>query len=101
MKDINVWLSNSHILKEVSFSIEENSVVLLVGPSGSGKSTLLKTISGVIPSVIKGTVKGFSNPPLESLKRKTMYVHQEPWFFYLNPLRMVRGCRLHPHKIRK
>ncbi len=85
MKDINVWINNSHILKDVSFSIEESSVVLLVGPSGSGKSTLLKTLSGVIPSAIKGTVKGFSNPPLESLKRRTMYVHQEPWFFISTP----------------
>lgn len=85
VKELNVWLSNHHILKDVSFSIGENCIVLLVGPSGSGKSTLLKTLSGVIPSVIKGVVKGFSSPPLEVLKKKTMYVHQEPWFFISTP----------------
>ncbi|MEM4824225.1 MAG: ABC transporter ATP-binding protein [Zestosphaera sp.] len=84
-KDFNVWINEHHILKDVSFSVGEDCIVLLVGPSGSGKSTLLKTLSGVIPSVIKGFVKGFSSPPLEVLKKKTMYVHQEPWFFISTP----------------
>ena len=85
VKDLNVWLSNYHVLKDVSFNIDEHGIVLLVGPSGSGKSTLMKTLSGVIPSVVKGVVKGFSNPPLKALKNKTMYVHQEPWFFISTP----------------
>ena len=84
-KNINVWINNYHVLKDVSFSINEPDIVLLVGPSGSGKSTLLKTLSGIIPSVIKGTLKGFSNPSLEILKKKTLYVHQEPWFFISTP----------------
>ncbi|MGC8975121.1 MAG: ATP-binding cassette domain-containing protein [Thermoprotei archaeon] len=85
VRNVNVWVNSHHILKEVSFNVDDGNVVLLVGPSGSGKSTLLKTLSGVIPSVIKGVVKGFSNPSLEILKRKTMYVHQEPWFFVSTP----------------
>jgi len=85
VKDLNVWLSNYHVLKDVSFNIDERGIVLLVGPSGSGKSTLLKTLSGVIPSVVKGVVKGFSSPPLETLKNNAMYVHQEPWFFISTP----------------
>jgi len=85
VRDLNVWLSNYHVLKDVSFNVGEHGVVLLVGPSGSGKSTLLKTLSGVIPSVVKGVVRGFSSPSLETLKSKAMYVHQEPWFFISTP----------------
>jgi energy-coupling factor transporter ATP-binding protein EcfA2 len=85
VRDLNVWLSNYHVLKDVSFNVGEHGVVLLVGPSGSGKSTLLKTLSGVIPSVVKGVVRGFSSPSLETLKSKVMYVHQEPWFFISTP----------------
>lgn len=85
VRNVSVWINSHHILKEVSFDVDDGNVVLLVGPSGSGKSTLLKTLSGVIPSVVKGVVKGFSNPPLEVLKKKAMYVHQEPWFFVSTP----------------
>jgi iron complex transport system ATP-binding protein len=35
-------------LRDVTFTIEENSLVSLLGPNGSGKSTLLKTIDGLL-----------------------------------------------------
>jgi ABC-type Fe3+/spermidine/putrescine transport system ATPase subunit len=35
------------LLKGVSFTIEENETVCLLGPSGSGKSTLLRIIAGL------------------------------------------------------
>lgn len=35
------------VLKDVSFSIQEGTFVVIVGPSGCGKSTLLSVIAGV------------------------------------------------------
>lgn len=37
--------SQSHALKNVSFSIQEGEFVGIMGPSGSGKTTLLNVIS--------------------------------------------------------
>ena len=36
-------------LKEVSFSIPENSIFGILGANGSGKSTLMKILTGYIP----------------------------------------------------
>jgi multiple sugar transport system ATP-binding protein len=38
---------STHILKGVSFTIEDGEFVVLVGPSGCGKSTLLRMIAGL------------------------------------------------------
>ncbi|HWK23168.1 MAG TPA: amino acid ABC transporter ATP-binding protein [Ureibacillus sp.] len=34
----------NEVLKQISFSIEKNEVVAIIGPSGSGKSTLLRSL---------------------------------------------------------
>jgi iron complex transport system ATP-binding protein len=50
LKVSNVSLSYSSVkvLNDITFSLEENSVVSLLGPNGSGKTTLLKTIDGLL-----------------------------------------------------
>lgn len=37
------------VLKDVTFTVEENEFVSIIGPSGSGKTTLLKIIHGLVP----------------------------------------------------
>ena len=36
------------VLSDVSVSVRENDVVVLLGPSGCGKSTLLRVMAGLI-----------------------------------------------------
>lgn len=60
LHDINFTYRGSKIpaLKNVSLSIEAGEFVGIIGPTGAGKSTLCWVISGVIPQIILGRLKG-------------------------------------------
>ena len=45
VKDMNLWYSNYHALKNISINIPANKLTALIGPSGCGKSTFLKTLN--------------------------------------------------------
>ena len=46
---INKFYDELHALKDVSLSVAQGEVVVILGPSGCGKSTLLRTINGLEP----------------------------------------------------
>jgi branched-chain amino acid transport system ATP-binding protein len=48
VKGVDVYYDDVQILREVSFQVDEGSIVALVGANGAGKTTLLKTISGLL-----------------------------------------------------
>ncbi|MCC6030947.1 MAG: phosphate ABC transporter ATP-binding protein [Desulfurococcales archaeon] len=48
IKDLNVWIGDRHVLKNINLDIPRNTVFTIMGPSGSGKSTLLRTINRII-----------------------------------------------------
>jgi len=45
---INSFYGDSHVLFDVSLSVEEHEVVAILGRNGAGKTTTLKTIAGVL-----------------------------------------------------
>lgn len=45
---INVFIKNSHILRNVSIDVNEKEVVCLIGRNGAGKTTTLKTVMGFL-----------------------------------------------------
>lgn len=49
--DLNLWYSDTHVLKDINLSIEEKEVTAIIGPSGSGKSTYLKTLNRMVEMV--------------------------------------------------
>jgi urea transport system ATP-binding protein len=46
---VNVYYGESHILRDVSFSMEPGQVACLMGRNGVGKTTTLKAIMGLLP----------------------------------------------------
>ena len=45
-------------LRDVTFTVDEGELVLVVGPTGSGKSTLLRCVNGLVPHFSGGTMAG-------------------------------------------
>ena len=48
LKNINAYYGESHILRNVSFSVAPGEVVCLMGRNGVGKTTTLKVITGLL-----------------------------------------------------
>ena len=50
--------STQPVLRDVSLTIPEGELVLVVGRTGSGKTTLLRAINGLVPHFTGGTMTG-------------------------------------------
>jgi branched-chain amino acid transport system ATP-binding protein len=48
VQHLSVWYDVTEVLRDVSFLVNERSVVALLGGNGSGKSTLLNALSGLV-----------------------------------------------------
>ncbi|MDA1209370.1 MAG: ABC transporter ATP-binding protein [bacterium] len=48
LDNVNLTIQDHHILKDISFDVEEGEVVGLIGPNGSGKTTLFNVLSGFL-----------------------------------------------------
>jgi phosphate transport system ATP-binding protein len=58
ISNLNVRVSNNHILKDVNLNIPDNKITCIIGPSGCGKSTLLKAINRLVDNIEKVKVDG-------------------------------------------
>lgn len=48
LNELNAYYGDFHVLNDVSISVADNDVVVVLGPNGHGKSTLLKSICGLV-----------------------------------------------------
>jgi phosphate transport system ATP-binding protein len=58
ISNLNVRVSNNHILKDVTLNIPDNKITCIIGPSGCGKSTLLKAINRLVDHIERVKVEG-------------------------------------------
>lgn len=82
IKNLTKFFDKTKALNEISFSVANGSVFGLVGSNGAGKSTLLRIMAGVFQPD-SGNVYMDGEIPFEnnSLKGKTAYVSDYPYFF--------------------
>jgi len=50
LDNVDAYYGESHILRNVSFTIDPGEVVCLMGRNGVGKTTTLKTLTGLLPA---------------------------------------------------
>ena len=94
VKDMNLWYSNYHALKNISIDIPANKITALIGPSGCGKSTFLKTLNRMNDLVdgvkITGSIQYDNkeifgdNIDVTELRRQIGMVFQKPNPFPMN-----------------
>ena len=54
VQNLTHHFENVKALNNVSFKIENNSIISIIGPSGCGKTTLIRLISGLEERSIAG-----------------------------------------------
>lgn len=75
---------NKSCIEHISFEVQKNSKIAIVGESGCGKSTLLKLIAGLYP-IDRGEIDVYGSNVSQSdpaaLRNCMAYVPQEPQLF--------------------
>ncbi|ODS36930.1 MAG: phosphate ABC transporter ATP-binding protein [Candidatus Altiarchaeales archaeon WOR_SM1_86-2] len=57
-RDLNLWIGEKHILKNINIEIPKKEIAAIIGPSGCGKTTLLKCFNRLIDLTENVKVKG-------------------------------------------
>ena len=63
--NLNIHYGKLHVVRDVSFGIQERELVSIIGANGAGKSTLINALTG-LRKITSGEVR-FQNNPMETL----------------------------------
>ena len=77
VKNLSKSFNSNKILDNISFVLEDNDKVCLIGNNGAGKSTLLKSIANLIE--YRGTIK-FDGVDSNKYERKSFAGRSEPTY---------------------
>jgi phosphate transport system ATP-binding protein len=58
VKSLNSWFGAKQALKDINFSVKENTITSLIGPSGCGKTTLIRCLNRMNEMTTGAAVKG-------------------------------------------
>ena len=88
VRNLNVYLSKNHILKNVSLDIPDKAITCIIGPSGCGKTTLLKTFNRLLQNSLDVRIEGDvlvdgenihgKDVEVESIRKKMGLLSQRP-----------------------
>lgn len=110
VKNLNLWYSANHALKNINIELPERKITALIGPSGCGKSTFLKSLNRMNDLVDGCRIEGlisldgvdiYKDMDVNILRKKVGMVFQKP-----NPFPMsiydniAYGPRIHGVKSR-
>ncbi len=111
VRHLDLWYGQTQALKDVSFSIDPNTITALIGPSGCGKSTFLRVLDRMNDLIEGVRVEGsvlydgediFGDRDVIELRKRVGMVFQKP-----NPFPMsiwdniAYGPRVHGVKDKK
>ncbi|MBP5708890.1 MAG: phosphate ABC transporter ATP-binding protein [Bacteroidales bacterium] len=105
IQNLNVYIKDTHILKNVSAQIPDKQITCIIGPSGCGKTTLLRTLNRLIDYnegvkidgkvMVNGQDIIGSGPEITELRRKIGLVSQKPCPLPMSIFDNVAyGCRI-------
>ena len=109
-KNLNLWYTTNHALKDINIELPERQITALIGPSGCGKSTFLKSLNRMNDLVEGCKIEGeicldgidiYKDMDVNILRKKVGMVFQKP-----NPFPMsiydniAYGPRIHGVKSR-
>ena len=86
-KNLNLWYTTNHALKDINIELPERQITALIGPSGCGKSTFLKSLNRMNDLVEGCRVEGeitldrvdiYKDMDVNILRKKVGMVFQKP-----------------------
>ena len=86
-KNLNLWYTTNHALKDINLELPERQITALIGPSGCGKSTFLKSLNRMNDLVEGCRIEGeitldgvdiYKDMDVNILRKKVGMVFQKP-----------------------
>ena len=86
-KNLNLWYTTNHALKDINKELPERQITALIGPSGCGKSTFLKSLNRMNDLVEGCKIEGeicldginiYKDMDVNILRKKVGMVFQKP-----------------------
>ncbi len=106
VQNLNVYIGDNHILKNINVEIPEKKITCIIGPSGCGKTTLFKSFNRLLENNVNTRIEGKvlvdgqdiydKNANVTSIRKKMGLLNQRP-----TPLPMsihanvVYGLKIH------
>ncbi|WP_254830492.1 ABC transporter ATP-binding protein [Haloglomus salinum] len=98
LEDVDAYYDESHILRDLSMSVEEGEICALLGRNGAGKTTTLRSVAGATPPTVQDGTVSFQgtdvtgDPPEDIAARGISLVPEERRVF--SDLSVVENLRL-------
>jgi phosphate transport system ATP-binding protein len=112
VRDLNLYIQNNHILKNINLDIPDKKITCIIGPSGCGKTTLLKTFNRLFESSADIKISGEvlvdgenihgNKVEVTHIRKKMGLLSQKPCPLPMSIFdNIAYGCRIHSIRDKK